>query len=260
MRGYHRVPARLKIRLVETGKTTFTTLELISAGPATDDLYDDVKRARLPADPASRLGRLIRRSLDPGERDRLPGTAADYAARYKMAAEQGLYTDAMLIALECHLQMGEETDRAIDALLPYTPTHPDLGNFLAALTLADNRATVDKSLEALSKVNRDLLLRKHLYDFALANALAQTGKYRQAEDLFFVASRRIRSWRGCMSSWANSTWKPAAWKTPGPAGTRPACSARPTRCWKFQTRSRCGLKPANRITSDINSSPPSPSC
>lgn len=183
---YHRVPSRLKIRTMHGDQKRYTTLELLAAGPAADLLYGEVQRAPVPPAAGSRLARLVRRSLNPEEHDRLPRGADDFATGFNNAIQQGFHTDAMLVALECYLQVGDSTDKAVDALLPYSKRDPALGNFLASMALAGDPSTANKAVEALNKIDRDSLLRKHLFDFSVANALASLGKLREAEGLYLA--------------------------------------------------------------------------
>ena len=184
LENYHRVPSRLKVRTLHGEQKRYTTLELVAAGPADDRLYGDAQRAPVPPAAGSRLAKLVRRSLDPEEHDNLPRGADDFAAGFRNATGQGYYTDAMLTALECYLQVGDSTDKAVESLRPHEDRDPALKNFLDALAFSGSPATAGQAVVALNKIDRESLLRRHLYDFAVANALATLGKFREAEELY----------------------------------------------------------------------------
>jgi tetratricopeptide (TPR) repeat protein len=208
------VPRQIRFQERLGARERLTEWRLLAVGFGSDDFLTALRALPPPPPTAHGLDQAIAVATGRVAGTLQPLTPEALGAQFKEQLDHGLAAEALLTLLELYLQTGADTTEAMVRLEPQAGTDATLGHLLAGLAVG-TPAEGAESLRRLAQVDRDTLLRRHIYDLCLANALLAAGRFRDAEPLYLGALAR-------------NPWLVGAYKK---LGDLYAASDRPARAW-----------------------------
>jgi hypothetical protein len=182
-----RVPAVLRTRWHNVGRKETATWTLVSCERSAQapSGIDGMKREF--AD--TRLGRLARRVLAPGDAEPVTGSPDELVKLSRASHEAGNAEDAALLLLECTLTGGADVSPDLRKLI----ADPDDRQRVTVLMTAVTRGNSDpeKGLAELDAIDRSQLTHPALIDVFRANALSNVGKKEDAVKTFLDALEEL---------------------------------------------------------------------
>jgi hypothetical protein len=107
----------------------------------------------------------------------------------KAAVAEKKYLDAMLAAVECNLQYGDDAS-LLKEVQPFAKTDPPLKAYIDALFTSNDPETAAQAMAALDGIKRAGLTKGYVIDIARAVTLTTLGRPKEAVESYLAALKR----------------------------------------------------------------------